>query len=287
MLAELRLLGPGDEGLLFSFLEPLIDTSVFLISNAERAGLEDRGQVFQATYVAHLVEGRVTAIAAHGWNGTILLQGDVGLEDAARRSIELSGRDVKGLMGPWALTERVRSALGMDERPARLEEPGRLFVVSLDQIVAPALLDRPGIEVRRPTDDEVAGPLTRFRERYMIETLGASERPELLDEARRQVQGWHKGGSLRVLLDRGEIVSMSAYASGARGVVVVGGVWTPHEHRNKGYGRAVVAGSLLSARADGVRRSVLFTPDTNVAARHAYRAIGYEAIGEWGFVLFA
>jgi hypothetical protein len=30
MLAELRLLGPGDEGLLFSFLEPLIDTSVFL-----------------------------------------------------------------------------------------------------------------------------------------------------------------------------------------------------------------------------------------------------------------
>ena len=67
-------------------------------------------------------------------------------------------------------------------------------------------------------------------------------------------------------------------------VVQVGGVWTPPALRGRGYARAVVAGSLLAARGDGVRRAVLFTGDENVPARRAYAALGFERVGDWGLL---
>src|SRR5262245_24234624 len=108
MASELRTLGPGDETLLFAFLERHLDTSLFFLSNIERTGLEDGGQPLQGTYVAHLEDGAITAVAGHAWNGNMLLQGDRGLEAAARAAAERSGRDVKGLIGPLALTSRMR-----------------------------------------------------------------------------------------------------------------------------------------------------------------------------------
>jgi len=287
MLSELRLLRPGDEKLLEAFLEPRLESSLFLASNFWRAGLVDRGEPFQATYAAHLENGAITAVAAHGWNGIVLLQGDRGLEDAARRAIAQSGRDVAGLMGPLVLTRRIRAALGMAERQARLEEPELLFSIELSKLIVPALLDRPGIELRHPTEAEIAYPLASFRARYMVEVLHQAPTPDLEEKARRQVEGWHRGGGLWVLLDQGEIVSMTGCPSHARGMVMVAGVWTPHELRSRGYAKAAVAGSLLRAREAGATRSVLFTPETNHAAQRAYRALGYELKGDWGFVLFA
>ena len=70
------------------------------------------------------------------------------------------------------------------------------------------------------------------------------------------------------------------------GVVLVGGVYTPGELRGRGYARAAVAGSLVQARGNGSRRSVLFTPESNVPAQKTYRSLGYEDVGDWGLVLF-
>jgi predicted GNAT family acetyltransferase len=69
-------------------------------------------------------------------------------------------------------------------------------------------------------------------------------------------------------------------------MVQIGGVFTPHALRGKGYARACVAGSLLAARTGGVRRAVLFTPKTNNSAQAAYRAIGFQVVGEYGLTIF-
>jgi hypothetical protein len=53
-------------------------------------------------------------------------------------------------------------------------------------------------------------------------------------------------------------MSYSSFTATTRGMVQVGGVYTPAELRGRGYGRAVVAGSLRDARKAGSRRSVLF-----------------------------
>ena len=75
-------------------------------------------------------------------------------------------------------------------------------------------------------------------------------------------------------------VSYSAFNASLPEIVQVGGVWTPPEQRGRGYARAVVAGSLLDARAERVVRAVLFTE--NPAARRAYEALGFQRVGEYG-----
>jgi len=284
--SELRRLRAGDEPLLFDFLDRYIDTSLFLISNAEHAGLEDHGKPLQGTYVAHLDDGAVTAVACHCWNGNLLLQGDRGLEEAVLGAVDRSGRPIKGLMGTVPLVTRAREALGLTAAPARLEESERLFTLELGALRVPPLLSQPHIEFRVPTPAEIAGPLAAYREVYLVETLHMQRTPELLATARAQVENWHRAKSLWVLADSGTVVSMTAFSATARGVVLVGGVYTPAELRGKGYARTAVAGSLLHARDHGSRRSVLFTPESNVPAQKTYRALGYEAVGDWGLVLF-
>ena len=58
---EIRILTPGDEALLERFLLPRKESSLFLLSNLRRAGLSDRGQRLQGTYVAAVEEGEVVA----------------------------------------------------------------------------------------------------------------------------------------------------------------------------------------------------------------------------------
>src|SRR5260370_39606072 len=71
---DLRLLRPGDETALDAFLTDHTDSSMFLRANARAAGLIDRGSPLEATYVAALAGGRITGVAAHCWNGMVLVQ---------------------------------------------------------------------------------------------------------------------------------------------------------------------------------------------------------------------
>lgn len=196
MQSELRRLRAGDEPLLFDFLDRHVDTSLFLISNAENAGLEDHGKPLQGTYVASFDDGAMTAVACHCWNGNILLQGDRGLEEAVLGAIDRTGRAVKGLMGPVALVSRARAALGLTAARARLEEAERLFTLDLNALEVPPLLSEPQIEFRVPTPAELAGPLAEYRKVYLVETLHNPDSPELLATARAQVEGWNRGGRL-------------------------------------------------------------------------------------------
>jgi predicted GNAT family acetyltransferase len=82
-------------------------------------------------------------------------------------------------------------------------------------------------------------------------------------------------------------VSYSVFNATLPEIVQIGGVWTPSELRGRGYARSVVAGSLLAAREQGVRRAVLFADPLNAAARAAYLALGFRIVGDYGLVLLA
>ena len=69
--------------------------------------------------------------------------------------------------------------------------------------------------------------------------------------------------------------------------VQIGGVWTPRALRGRGHARAVAGGSLLAARAAGVSRAVLFTPERNHAAQRAYESLGFRPIGDYSVIIFA
>ena len=285
--AELRVLVPGDEPRLFAFLSGFLESSLFFFSNIERAGLLDRGQQFEGTYLAHIdASGAITAVVGHSWNGNVLLQGDVGLEDAVLRVAEFSRRQIRGLIGPWSLVCRARRALELDDVPAAHDGMDLLYDLSLDQLRVPELLSRDDVTLRAPTAREASGVVSDWRADYHVEILGKQRTPALAEQARREVEAWLASRFLWVLSVGGSPVAMTGFNAEARGVAQVGGVFTTPAARRLGYARAAVAASLLQARERGVGRSVLFTGETNQPARRAYEALGFKAVGSFGLVLF-
>jgi predicted GNAT family acetyltransferase len=94
-------------------------------------------------------------------------------------------------------------------------------------------------------------------------------------------------GHLDVWIDEGQIVSMVGFRHAA-GVARVGPVYTPPEHRNRGYARRltyeVTAGAL---QQPGVDHAMLFTDADNPVSNSIYRQAGYEPRGEHVEIDFA
>lgn len=283
MTALLRTLRPGDEAALERFLRVHTDSSMFLRSNARAGGLEDRGEVFQATYGAAFDGGEMVGVAAHCWNGVLLLQAPVMLEQVAGRAVAASRRSITGLSGPADQVVAVRRALGMEGRPAAKDSTERLYALATNGLLVPPLLTARAVVCRPPESPEL-DLVTKWRVAFAIEALGLRDSPAVERDAHADMLRHQRDGSHWILLAHGTPVAYSAFNARLPDVVQVGGVWTPPEHRGRGYGRAVVAGSLIDARREGVTRAVLFTDDA--AAQRAYKAIGFQHVADYGLVLF-
>lgn len=284
---ELKTLSLGDEARLEKFLEPRAADSMFLRSNARMAGLVDRGMPFEGTYVAAIEDGAVTAVAAHFWNGMLVLQTPAPepLEAVARAAVARSGRELKGLTGPWAQVEAARRALGLAERKASLDSREELFSVALADLRIPESLSSGRVECRRLRADEL-DLAARWRAAFSVEALGRPDGEEMRGAARAEIARLQDLGLQWILVEEGQPVAYSAFNARLPDVVQIGGVWTPPELRGHGYARAVVAGSLLDARREGATRAILFTGVENVAARRAYEALGFRIVGDYGLVIF-
>lgn len=155
-------------------------------------------------------------------------------------------------------------------------------MLDLAALQVPAPLADGRVTCRVPVDAELP-TLARWAYEYETETLGGAASAEREASIARD---YKPAASLRVLVDGGAPLAMTRFNAEIPDTVQVGGVYTPPQNRRRGYGRAVVAGSLLEARARGVRRSILFTSEHNIAARSAYLSLGYRIVGDYGLVLF-
>jgi len=285
---ELRLLRPGDEAALDAFLARHADTSMFLRSNARSAGLTDRGQPMQATYVAALEGGRIAGVAAHCWNGMVLVQAPDGGHAAAAtlEAVRRSGRTVTGFSGPWDQVVAARAALGLAAAPAAKDSRDELYVLDLARLVVPPELASGALRCRHPAATELE-LLVDWRVRFAVEALGATDGPDLRQASADDVRLQHERGTDWLLLAGATPVSYSVFNAMLADIVQIGGVWTPPERRGRGYARSVVAGSLLAARKQGIARAVLFADPANEAARRAYLFLGFRIVGDYGLVLLA
>jgi RimJ/RimL family protein N-acetyltransferase len=276
LMTMLRLLAAADEPALRAFLMPRATTSMFMLSNSRTAGLVDEGKPFQATYVGAFDAGELVGVAAHCWNGMVLVQAPHDrVRELASFAVATSGRAIAGFSGA---ADQVELARGAFELPAAaVDEVESLYSLELaDLIVPPAL----GV-CRRPVATELPR-LAEWRRAYHVESLGASDADDAADKAARDVDQLFALSRLWVLDVGGALVAMTGFNAQIPGVAQVGGVFTPRELRGRGYARRVVAGSLLDSRAE-ISRAILFTP--NPSAARAYEAIGFRRIGDYALVM--
>lgn len=284
-MTEIRILRPGDEEVLERFLLPRIASSMFLIGNMRAAGLEDKGQPYQGTYVAAFEGGEVAGVVAHYWNGNLILQAPAHLDALWRAAAEASGRRVRGMLGAEGQVAEAMGGLGVGEGTIQLDETENLYSLELTDLVAPEGLRSGRLRGRRiePRDVDL---VTAWRVAFSIEALGEEESPKLWAGCRSSIERSRAQGWTWLLEDEGQPVACSSFNTAIQEAVQIGGVWTPPELRRQGYGRAVVAASLLDARAAGATMSILFTGVGNVAAQKAYTGLGYRHIGDYRLVLF-
>jgi RimJ/RimL family protein N-acetyltransferase len=283
---ELRVLRPGDETALDAFLADHADTSMFLRANARAAGLSDRGAPLEATYMAALEGGHITGVAAHCWNGMVLVQAPAHAGALACHAVRRSGRAVTGLSGPWAQVVSARAALGLASALTAKDSRDELYVLDLARLVVPQPLVAGELRVRHPATAELA-LLVGWRVSFSVEALGAPETAELRRVSQADIRLQRERGADWVLVAGDRLVAYAAFNAMLPEIVQIGGVWTPPAERGRGYARSVVAGALLAAGTHGVRRAVLFADPANDAARRAYCSIGFRIVGDYGLVLFA
>jgi uncharacterized protein len=100
------------------------------------------------------------------------------------------------------------------------------------------------------------------------------------DLAEAMVQARLARGAL-LIWDHGAPVSMVGTNRPVAGVVRLGPVYTPPEHRRRGYAGSAVAAASRRALAHGARRCMLFTDLANPTSNKIYAQVGYRRIADW------
>jgi uncharacterized protein len=281
---RIRRLVTGDEAALEAFLAAYPESSMFLRANLRRVGLVDNGEPYQGTYVASFAGPEMTGAIAHFWNGTLHVQAPASVETLAPATVDASCRAVSGLLGPAEQVARARRALGLEAAATTTDSRDDLFALSLAALIAPPCIAK--TVIRAPRTEEL-DRMADWSASFHREALGFAGGAELERNCRDQVRRLQEERAQFVLAIAGEPVAYAAFNAVLPDVVQLGGVWTPPEFRGRGYGRRVVAGALLQARAAGADRAVLFTGPENNAAQSAYRSLGFARVGDYGLVIFA
>lgn len=292
-MVTLKILQLGDEELLESFISQHINTSMFLRSNLQAAGLVDGNQRYQGTYIAAFENQEIKAVAAHYWNGMIVVQAPVYLEEVVKAVVEKSNRVISGITGEAKQVKLTRKALQLENRPTQLNDDEILFSLALDKLQLPPALTSGKVQCRHPLSEELE-LLTQWNVAYCVETLGDTETPKLVAKCRQRIESTQAQARHWVLVaennkknKENKLVSYSAFTAGLPDIVQIGGVYTPPSLRGKGYAKCVLAGSLFDAKSQGVYQALLFTSKNNLAAQAVYRGIGFQETGEeYGLLLF-
>jgi RimJ/RimL family protein N-acetyltransferase len=200
--------------------------------------------------------------------------------DAVGALVDLLARDaasVPGVSGDRAATDAFAAAWG-ERTGARARVHRRMRLHRLGELVEP---DPPP-----PGAAAIAGPEHRDVLVAWYEAFAAE-----IDEPQRDVgpqvdDRIAYGGVLLWLRDDGEPVSLAGRTRLVAGQVRIAPVYTPPEHRGRGYAAGATAAATRGALAAGAREVLLYTDLANPTANRLYERLGYRGVEDRVMVSF-
>jgi len=181
------------------------------------------------------------------------LPGAVGPNDVVARFAATWSR-LTGVEARIVIRQRVHAAGAVRDVPAA---PGRMRESGPDDI--PIILDWLGA--------------------FADEALGDAPHVEDVEATYRRREADPDGSWL--LWDDGGPVSLAAYGTPTPTGTRVGPVYTPPEHRGRGYATSLVAELTAERLASGLAFCFLFTDLANPTSNAIYARIGYEPVADW------
>jgi predicted GNAT family acetyltransferase len=259
---------------------------MFLLSNMREAGLDDSQHRRSGSYVGVFEDQTLVGLACHYRMGNVIVNAPRHAATVARAAVQASGWPIAGVVGAEPEVEAIASALGLPVgSAAKLDEAEGLYRLALADLRVPNALLESRVRGRALEQGDL-DRVTQWMLRYHVETLGEIESEALRDRVRAGLEASLGLGDAWVLERDNELLAHTGFNARLPEAVQVGGVWTPHSLRGRGYARCVVASHLLAARDAGATTALLFTDDANIPARRAYAALGFDAIGRYRLLLF-
>ncbi|MBV9099645.1 MAG: GNAT family N-acetyltransferase [Candidatus Dormibacteraeota bacterium] len=193
------------------------------------------------------------------------------LVESVRAVAQGSGDRVAGVTGPRPVSEAVAAAWR--------EQTGDTATLHMAQLMhelrAVADVPRPPGMRRRATGDDL-----ELLTQWLVAFAAEAGLPSGADP-RATMRTLIADGGCHVWTVRDEPVSMTGRREPIGGVARVGPVYTPPEHRGRGYARRLVAEASREAlETGGAQRCMLFTDVANPVSNAIYRQIGYRPVEE-------
>lgn len=185
-----------------------------------------------------------------------------------------------GAVGPHAVVARFASSWAeLTGVQARVGIRQRVHAAS----VVRELPHAPG-RVREAGPEDIPTVLD-WLDGFAEEALGETPHREDVEATYRRREADPDGAWL--LWDDNGPVSLAAYGNPTPNGTRVGPVYTPPEHRGRGYATSLVADLTAERLAAGLAFCFLFTDLANPASNAIYARIGYEPVADWDQWVFS
>jgi uncharacterized protein len=150
----------------------------------------------------------------------------------------------------------------------------RQGIFALERLVPP----RPCPGAARIATEEDRGLLVDWLRAFAVEALGETDPDPAALEANVEHRLVADDGAYVLWEVEGVRVALAGYGSSTPTGSRVGPVYTPPEHRGRGYGSSVTAWASADRLAAGYRFCFLYTDLANPTSNKIYRDLGYEHV---------
>ena len=215
-------------------------------------------------------ELRVAALRTPPWP---LLATDIGPSDADNllSTWLLEDPEPPGVTGQ-PLTARAIAAAWAAKTGGRTRCTMREAMHMLEQVSNPP---RPAHGTLRAADPSERRALADWMRAFADDAgvLGGEQADQIVNAqlARERLLVWDDNGP----------VCMVSLSPAIAGVTRLGPVYTPPQHRRRGYASSAVAAASRCALARGAKRCALFTDLTNPTSNKIYADVGYRRFADW------
>ena len=178
--------------------------------------------------------------------------------------------DLPGIAGPSSVA-RAGARVWEQSTGGRSEVVMAEALHTVERIIDPT---RPANGALRPATGSDRSLLIEWIDDFQREAGVDGNPADMVD--RRELHVWDDEGPVSVV---GRLPAVA-------GVVRIGPVYTPPQHRGRGYGSSAVAAVSRGALAAGARQCMLFTDLANPTSNKIYAALGYRRVGDWEELAF-
>ncbi len=265
-----------------TFLEAHIETSLFLLSNLAELGPRLGENLNSGNYRCIEEDGDIVAVFCLTRRGNLLVQTDErnDLVNEILRACEDDLIRIEGVVAEWQIAQALWVSLCANpEFQPTYTSKGVLYRLILADDPTPSATDET-VRYLVASDFEQWKPLyTAFLLEEGLPVQGTSE--QLRVNFTRQTDAGHWWGAF----EGSQLIALVGLNASYGGVGQIGGVYTLPEKRRKGLARSAM-GKLLTDVRDRhhLEKLILFTGESNVAARGLYESLHFKPIGYFGLL---